>query len=82
MRYTTSQSMQRSSLLLTGILLLTVISIGAADALLVEPLPVSPEEETASSSQPSQMEEPVETVPEAIASSSASSEAFQPLPEQ
>ena len=50
LRYTTAQSMQRSSLLLTGVLLLVLFSFGAADALLVEPFPVQSQEEITASS--------------------------------
>src|SRR3989339_439245 len=50
LRYTTSQSMQHSSLLLTGGFLLATLAFGAADALLVEPFPVVPAEQESSSS--------------------------------
>jgi len=42
--------MQRSSLLLTGVLLLVLFSFGAADALLVEPFPIPSQEQIAASS--------------------------------
>lgn len=74
LRYTTSQSMQRSSLLLTGSLLLALFSFGAADALLVDPMPAIPAGQ-ASSSQSSQASQP-EEVP-----LPPSSEAAIPLPE-
>jgi len=70
--------MQRSTLPLTGFLLLALVSFGAADALLVEPIPVTPSEEA--SSQSNQASEPVETVPEETPLP-PSSETAVPLPE-
>src|SRR3989339_2120903 len=64
LRYTTSQSMQHSSLLLTGGFLLATLAFGAADALLVEPFPVVPAEQESSSSVSEVPAEPVPPSPE------------------
>jgi len=71
--------MQRSSLVLTGILLLALFSFGAADALLVEPFPSTTIEQTSSlpssgqaSSQSNQAVQPEPVLPgETIPSSSS-----------